>query len=185
MNILDAIQGSHGGGAIQQLGQQFGLEDSQVTSALSALVPALAAGFHQNISSQQGLDGLLGALTGGDHQRYVDDASALAHPDTIADGNGILNHVLGNKEVSRQIATQAAGQTGIGADVLKGMLPIVAAMMMGAMSKRVNQSGATASAGGGMESLLGMLAPALGGANQTGSPLDGVMGVVGKLFSGR
>jgi hypothetical protein len=58
-------------------------------------------------------------------------------------------------------------------------------MMMGAMSKRVNQSAATSSAGGGMESLLGMLAPALGGGHQTGSPLDGVMGMVGKLFSGQ
>jgi hypothetical protein len=36
-----------------------------------------------------------------------------------------------------------------------------------------------------MESLLGMLAPALGGGHQTGSPLDGVMGMVGKLFSGQ
>ncbi len=184
MNILDAIQGSHGGGAIQQLGQQFGLEDSQVTSALSAIVPALAAGFHQNVSSPQGLEGLLGALTGGDHQRYVDDAGALAHPDAIADGNGILSHVLGNRDVSRQVAANAAGQTGIGADVLKRMLPVVAAMMMGAMSKHVNQPAATSSAGGGLESLLGMLAPAIGGGGaQAGSPLDGVMGMVGKLLS--
>ena len=60
MNILDAVLGSHGGGAAAQLGQQFGLNDSQVSSALTALVPALAAGFQQNMSSPQGLDGLPG-----------------------------------------------------------------------------------------------------------------------------
>jgi hypothetical protein len=44
MDILEAISGAQGGGAVQQLGQQFGLSNDQVSSALSALVPALAAG---------------------------------------------------------------------------------------------------------------------------------------------
>ena len=59
MNILDSILGAQGGGATQQLGQQFGLNQDQVATALSALVPALAAGFNRNMSSPQGLDGLI------------------------------------------------------------------------------------------------------------------------------
>src|SRR5262249_26326717 len=145
-----------------------------VSSALSALVPALAAGFQQNMSSQQGLDGLLGALGGGQHQRYVDDARALDHPDTINDGNGILGHVFGSKDVSRQVANQAAAQTGVGADVLKGMLPVVAAMMMGTMSKRLSQP---SSANSGGDALLGMLAPTLG---SSGGAADGLAGLVGR-----
>src|SRR5262249_10117519 len=120
MDILEAICGAQGSGAVQQLGQQFGLNNDQVSSALSALVPALAAGFQQNMSSQQGLDGLLGALGGGQHQRYVDAAPASDHPDTINDGNGILGHVFGSKDVSRQVANQAAAQTGVGADCTEG-----------------------------------------------------------------
>ena len=177
--MLDAILGAQGGDAPQQLGRQFGLDDSQVSSALSALVPAVAAGFQQNMSSPQGLDGLLSALGGGQHQRYVDDLNTLDHPDTTADGNGILGHIFGSKDMSRQVASRAAAQTGISEGVLKRMLPVVAAMAMGAMSKRVATSpapGAAAPAG----DLLGMLTPMLD-SNRDGSIIDDVMGMLGRM----
>jgi hypothetical protein len=188
MNILEAVLGSHGGGATQQLGQQFGLSESQVSSALSALVPALAAGFQRNMSSPQGLDGLLSALGGGQHQRYVDDASTLAQPDTVADGNAILGHVFGSKDVSRQVASRAATQTGLGEGVLKSMLPVVAAMMMGTMSKQTvpagaSQAGVAAGGPGGGAALLGLLTPMLD-SNRDGSVIDDVIGILGR-FSGR
>jgi len=181
-----AARSAQGGSAVQQLGQQFGLNGDQVSSALSALVPALAAGFHNNMSSSQGLDGLLGALGGGQHQRYVDDANALGHPDTVDDGNGILGHIFGSKDVSRQVAAQASSQSGIGADVLKSMLPVVAAMMMGTMSKRLAQpAGMQANAGSGGDALLGMLAPMLESSSASGSMAGGLAGLVGRLFAGR
>jgi len=184
MDILDLIRSAQGGGAVQQLGQQFGLDEAQVSSALAALVPALAAGVQNNASSPQGLDSLIGALSGGQHQRYVEDVGTLEQADTVADGNGILGHIFGSRDVSRQVASHAASQTGIGEGVLKAMLPVVAAMMMGAMSKRMGQPaalGGDTGAGGG---LLGMLAPALD-ANRDGSMVDDVAGLVGRLLSGR
>jgi hypothetical protein len=184
MDILDLIRSAQGGNAVQQLGQRFGLDDTQVSSALSALVPALAAGVQNNVSRPQGIDSLLGALSGGQHQRYVEDAGTLQQADTVADGNGILGHIFGSKDVSRQVASQAAVQTGIGEGVFKAMLPVVAAMMMGAMSKRLAQpavAGADAGMAGG---LLGMLTPALD-ANRDGSMVDDVAGLVGRLLSGR
>jgi hypothetical protein len=185
MDILDLIRGAQGGSAVQQLGQQFGLDETQVSSALSALVPALAAGVQNNVSRPQGLESLLGALGGGQHQQYVDDLGVLGSADTVADGNGILGHIFGSKDISRQVASQAAAQTGIGEGVLKSMLPVVAAMMMGAMSKRLGQPAAATSADVGMPgNLLGMLTPALD-ANRDGSMVDDVAGLVGRLLSGR
>jgi hypothetical protein len=182
MNILESLLASQGGNATEQLGRQFGLNGNQVSSALSALVPALAAGFQQNMSSQQGLDGLMSALGAGSHQRYVDDENVLANTSTIDDGNGILGHVFGSKDVSRQVAGRAAAQTGISEGVLKAMLPVVAAMMMGSMSKRVSAQPASAqSAGlGGAESLLAQLSPMLD-SNRDGSMIDDVLGMLGKL----
>ena len=181
MNMLDAILGAQGGGATEQLGRQFGLNDTQVSSALSALVPALAAGFRQNVSTPQGLDRLLSALGGGQHQRYVDDPTTLEHPDTTADGNGILGHLFGSKDVSRQVADRAAAQTGIGSGVLKAMLPVVAAMAMGAMSKRMAASPApSAAAGSSGDALLGMLTPMLDSGGG-GSIVNDVVGMLGRM----
>ena len=180
MNILDSILGAQGGNAPQQLGQQFGLNESQVSSALSALVPAVAAGFQQNMSSPQGLDGLLSALGGGQHQRYVDDLGTLNQADTTADGNGILGHIFGSKDVSRQVASRAAAQTGISEGVLKSMLPVVAAMAMGAMSKKVAAAPAPATGARPSGDLLGMLTPMLD-KDRDGSIVDDVMGMLGKL----
>ena len=180
MNMLDAILGAQGGNATQQLGRQFGLDDSQVSSALSALVPALAAGFQQNMSSSQGLDGLMSALSGGQHQQYVDDLSSLGRPDTTADGNGILEHIFATKDVSRQVAQRASAQTGIGPDVLKRMLPVVAAMAMGAMSKEMSGAPTQARTRSDAGSLLGMLTPMLD-SNRDGSIVDDVMGMLGRM----
>ena len=181
MNSLDAILGSQGSGAAQQLGRQFGLNESQVSSALSALVPALAAGFQNNMSSPQGLDGLISALGGGQHQRYVDDPGVLGRADTTADGNGILGHIFGSKDVSRQVATRAAAQTGIGESVLKSMLPVVAAMVMGAMSKRMMASANPMAVGRSeSDSLLGMLTPMLD-SDRDGSIVDDVVGMLGRI----
>jgi len=43
---------------------------------------------------------------------------------TVQDGNGILGHIFGSKDVSREVAARASAQSGVGADVLKKLLPI-------------------------------------------------------------
>ena len=180
MNIFDSIINAGNGSAVRQLGSQLGLDDAQTTSALSALVPALSAGLRQNLQSPQGLSGLASALSSGNHQRYIDDPAVLGDAGTLADGNGILGHVLGSKDVSRQVAARASAQTGIGSDVMKRMLPLVATLVMGAMSRQTAQGGSlTAGTGGG--GLLEMLGGALD-RNRDGSALDDITGMLGKTF---
>ena len=58
MNILDAIINAKGGAAVDQLGSQFGLGQDQTTAALSALVPALAAGFQKQFSRARTASGI-------------------------------------------------------------------------------------------------------------------------------
>jgi hypothetical protein len=181
MNILDSIMNAGNGAAVRQLGSQVGLDEAQTASALSALVPALSAGLRRNMASPDGLSGLLGALSGGTHQRYIDDPTVLGQADTVADGNGILGHVFGSKDVSRQVAAQAGAQTGLNPDVLKRLLPLVATLVMGAMSRQTAASGGaslTEGAGGG---LLDMLGGALD-RNRDGSPLDDITGIIGRAF---
>ena len=37
MNVIEALLGNQAGGAVEQLGQQFGLDNAQASSALGAL----------------------------------------------------------------------------------------------------------------------------------------------------
>lgn len=182
MDIVESIVNAGNGSAVRQLGSQLGLSESQTASALSALVPALSAGLRQNAQSSDGLSGLIAALSRGNHQRYVTDPSTLADTATVADGNGILGHILGSKDASRSVAAQASAKTGLGADVLKRMLPLVATLVMGAMSQRAS-TGATSfqanAAGSG--GLLDMLSATLD-RNRDGSPLDDITGVIGRTF---
>ena len=41
MNVLESILAAQNGGAVQQLGRQFGLGEDQTAAALAALVPAI------------------------------------------------------------------------------------------------------------------------------------------------
>jgi hypothetical protein len=122
----------------------------------------------------------MAALAGGSHQRYFDDPASLTQAATIDDGNGILGHILGSKDVSRQVAAQASARTGIGADVLKQMLPMVATLAMGALAKQsaAPHAGAVQT---GEAGVLGMLTPLLD-ANKDGSVTDDVMGMLGKFL---
>jgi hypothetical protein len=182
MNLLDTILNSQNGGAVRQLAQNFGLDQDQAASAISNLVPALSSGLMRNVTAGDGLSSLLGALGGGQHQRYIDDLSTLGQPETVADGNGILSHILGSKDVSRQVARAASQQSGVGEDILKKMLPVVAGLVMGALSKQGSSLGAAAqSQAAGGSGMMGMLSSFLD-SNRDGSIADDVLGIVGKML---
>ena len=182
MNILDSIMNAGNGAAVQQIGSQVGLDEAQTAKALSALVPALSAGLRQNLQTPEGLSGLVGALSAGNHQQYVDNPAALGDANAIAEGNGILAHILGSKDVSRQVAAEAGAQTGLGPDVLKRMLPLVATLVMGAMSRQAATSGASPlGTGAGAGGLLDMLGGALD-SNRDGSAVDDIAGMIGRTF---
>ena len=182
MNILDSIMKAGNGAAVRQIGSQVGLDDAQTAAALSALVPALSAGVRQKLQTPDGLSGLIGALSAGNHQRYVDSPTALSDAETVADGNGILGHILGSKDVSRRVASETAAQTGLGPEVIKRMLPLVATLVMGAMSRQAAAGGTSPlTPGAAPGGLLDMLGGALD-ANKDGSALDDITGMIGRNF---
>ena len=176
--ILDMLMNAAGGGAVQRVGQQFGLSEDQTGSTLGQLVPALMAGLQQNTSQQGGMEALLGALSQGNHAQYLESPDLLGEEATRQDGNSILGHIFGSKDVSRAVAGRAAEQTGISADILKKMLPVVATMVMGGLSK---QDAAAPAQGSGAGNLLSSLLDQ----NRSGSMADDVAGLLGRLMGGR
>lgn len=161
MQGLDEILASNGTD-LAGLGARFGLSAEQTSAALGSLLPAVLGGF-QNKASGGDLDGLEGA------------AAAVDQPDTPI-GNDILGHIFGTKDVSRQVADHAAGQSGVSATILKAMLPIVAAMV----AKHFAQGNGRDGLGGMLGSIfggggLGGLGGLLGGGSGS-NPLDQILG---------
>lgn len=191
--LLDLLAGAQAQPAKQQIGQQFGLSEDMTQKAMSALIPALAAGLKSNAGKPGGAEALLEALNSGSHSRYLDEPGLLERPETRDDGNSILGHLLGSKDVSRAVASRAAEKTGLGDDLMKQMLPVLATMVMGSLAKKSEEpdtlsqlagllGGARArpqQQSGGLGGLLGGL---LGGGTQRQAPSSNGMGMLGALF---
>ena len=156
----------------------FTLKDADAQNVFQQLVPAVARGLQKNSASQDGLGALMGALSGGGHQRYLENPQALTESAGIADGNAILGHIFGSKDVSRNVAANASSRTGIDASIIKQMLPMVAAAAMGALSK---QAGGGTAARPDSGSALSMLNTFLD-ADRDGSAVDDVLNLAKKLF---
>lgn len=184
MDLIEMLLSAGGSNTIGQLANQFGLREDQARSAVASLLPALKNGLSRNVKQEGGMDSLLRALSGGGHQRYLEDPRQLGTPEGIADGNGILGHLLGSKETSRAVAARAAEQTGIGTEILKKMLPMVAGLVMGSLSRQQGAGNPAAAAGGQSASGgLGMLGSLLD-SDGDGSVADDILGMMGK-FLGR
>jgi hypothetical protein len=166
MNMLDMIGSAQSGRAVDNLGQQFGLSDKQAAAAIQALLPALSSGLKRNTATPEGLAALLGALNRGDHARYYDDQKMFSESVVRDDGDRILGHVMGSKQVSRAAVERASEQTGIGAGILKQMLPYIAALVMSALAKE------------GRNPLNDILGEMLGGGGKSGDPFGPLADVI-------
>lgn len=183
MNLFETILNAQNGGVVRQMANNFQLDESQAKSAIGALIPALTQGIGQNASNAQGLDSLIGALSRGDHGKYLEDPEMLTEPAAVEEGNKILGHVLGSKDASRQVASDAAEKSGVDNSILKKMLPMLASMAMGAMANKGfgNTSEINQLSAGQQDGLGGLLTGFLD-ADKDGSTLDDIMGMASKFL---
>ncbi|WEX78128.1 DUF937 domain-containing protein [Sinorhizobium numidicum] len=134
--LFDMFAQAQNGHAIELMAKQFGLAQEQMAKATAALMPAFSTGFKRNTTNPYDLGALLTAISTGNYARYFEDMSQAFTPQGVADGNGVLGQLFGSKEMSRAIAAQAAQMTGIGQEVYKQMLPVMASTLMGGLFKQ-------------------------------------------------
>ncbi len=137
MNILESLIGDQNSGVVSELARQLGVGEDQARAAAGQLIPALTRGLKNNASTDTGLSSLVKALQGGNHHNYLDNPASLGQASTVQDGNSILGHIFGSKDVSRNIANYGANQAGLSSTLMKKALPIVASLVMSAMSKKL------------------------------------------------
>ncbi len=139
------------------------------------------------------------------------DAVLAPQPTPVDQGNSILGQIFGSKDVSRSVAAHGEAQSGVSADILKKMLPLVAMAVAGYLARQGGAGGADGAAAGassgGLGDLVGgMIGNMLGGAapapaasapaarggqggglgslldmDGDGNALDDILGMAGKL----
>jgi hypothetical protein len=182
MDLNDILQQA---GGIETLAKELGVSPAVAQQGANALLPAILGGFQKQVGNE-GIGGLLAGLGGGG----LLDAVLSPQPTPVEPGNEVLGQIFGSKDVSRTVAGQAAEQTGLDAGLLMKMLPMLAMIGAGYMSKQGGQGGGL---GGMLGGLLGGLSGSgasgggLGGLgalldrNGDGNPLDDILGMAGKF----
>ena len=198
-------------GGLQSMARELGVSESQAASGVAALLPAILGGFKKQAQTQPsgvgGLGELLNGLGGGS---LLDDVLG-SQPTNVARGNDVLGQIFGSRDVSRAVAQNAAGSSGLDPALLKKMLPILAMLAAGYMARQQGGAGAPTAAraagglgglgaavgAGGLGNVLGGLlggggaAAGRGGAggiasmldlDGDGNPLDDILGMAGKLM---
>lgn len=143
--ILDLLNSDMGKTVIQGVSKQFNMDESTSQKAISTAMPLILGAMKNNVSSQEGAQGLLGALMGSKH-----DGSLLDHlgdvlggnsvnDDVLQDGNGILGHVFQGKQ--ENVAMAVSKSNGIGMDQAMNILKVAGPVIMGYLGKQTRQAG--------------------------------------------
>ena len=176
MDLLKLLSSAGGDAGVEKVAGQLGLSSTaDAQKLIAALGPALQGGMQKQAASAGGLASLQKALANGGNERYLKNPELLEKEETREDGNRILGHLFGSKDVSRNVAASAAEQTGFDTSLIKKALPLIAGLAMGAMG-RATEEKSNSGAGG-----LAALTSLLGGDNK-GNPLGDVIGLARKFF---
>ncbi|MGI9271383.1 MAG: DUF937 domain-containing protein [Woeseiaceae bacterium] len=171
MDLMDLLSKAGGGDSVSKLASTLGIGGDDAAGLIGALSPSLISGLQKQVAGDDGIDKLRGALMGGSHSKYIDQPELMGSDETRNDGNKILGHLFGSKDVSRNVAAKAAKDTGLDSGMIKKALPMIAGLAMGALSKKSDGG----SKGSGLGGLLGGL---VGG----GGGMDDLLGLARKFF---
>lgn len=171
MNITEILAQA---GGLRSIARELGVSESQASAGAEALIPAILAGFKKRaqgaVGGLDGLGGLLNQLGGA----VLLDNVLSTDPTDVRLGNDVLGEIFGSKDVSRSVAQEAATHTGLAPALLKKMLPMLAMLVVGIMSR---QAGGASRSGGALGGLLGMLDQ-----DGNGNPLDDIVRMAGKAL---
>lgn len=185
-NLVDGILAQLGPAGVTQIAKSLGVDEDVMGPAVAAAIPAIIGGMARNASDPQGAESLSSALD--DHNPSIFDGlgGLLGGGSGLADGAKILGHVFGNRRPN--VESNLANQSGLNIDVIMKLLPILAPLVMGYLSREKQDRGLDA---GGLGSVLGQerqaaerRQPGLGGlasildADGDGSIIDDVLGKI-------
>jgi|CXWL01.1.fsa_nt_gi hypothetical protein len=193
---MDIAQILAGSGALDSAARELGIDPQVAAAGAAVLLPAILGGFKE--LAQEAPDGLggLGSILSSMGGGGLLDAVVGPQSTPVEQGNSILGQVFGSKDVSRQVAAHGEAQSGISAETLRRLLPIIAMLVAGYMARQHGSGDAApaaapaapaAPAGGDLSGILGSVLGSVMGDGRSAAPAaapasGGVLGGLGSLL---
>ncbi len=136
INMFEMLSQAQNGAAMENLSRQFGLHPDQTRQAVEALMPAFNEGMRRQAQSLEAMQDFFGKLGSGSFERFFEQPESTESDEAREHGNDVLSQMFGSKAVSRAVSDQAAAMTGIGTEMYRQMLPVIASMMMGGLARQ-------------------------------------------------
>ncbi|MBM7066628.1 DUF937 domain-containing protein [Actibacterium sp. 188UL27-1] len=175
MSLIKLLEQAGGGQAMQQLAQQFNMEEAQVGQLSQLLAPAIGQATKRRAEAG-GLEAVLGQMQGEGQAQLFDDPAAAAAPEGRAQGAAFLEQIMGGADGTQGLAQEAASRSGVDVTTVQEFLPALAGLLQGGMQRNMpdaaiqglmgDQGGGARSGGGG---LMGMVSGLMGGNRPGGS----------------
>ena len=188
--ILDLLNSDLGKTIVSGVSGSTGTDQDKTSSVLTMALPVLMKAMERNAATEQGAQGLMGALSNKHDGSILDNLGGLfsggVDEDVKTDGDKILGHILGQK---KQGVEQVIGQkAGLDAGSVANILKVAAPILMGILGKQAKQNNVSS-----QNDITGLLGGLLGGssaqneqsflekildADGDGSAIDDVAGMV-------
>lgn len=132
MDISDLLRSPQITQALQSLAQAYGIQPAQIQTILDTLLKTFSNNIERATLSRGGTADVVTEMTRPEHAAVLADPT---HPAAADVGISALATILGSKAASRNVAAQAAMSSGIEQAIVQKLLPILASLIMAALSK--------------------------------------------------
>lgn len=174
-SMADLLDDLLQGGTLDQISSRIGADPDRTRVAIKDALPVLLGGLERNAADPQGAESLQRALAEDQHASILDDLDAYLsgqRQDRATDGDGILDHILGDR---RERAAQALGQqAGLSGGNIMQLLAMLAPLVMGMLGKKSSDG----STGGGFPDLGEILGQERSQAQQKAPDMGDILGQV-------
>jgi len=164
----------------KMIAKQVGINLDDAGSIIGKLAPILMGGAKSNLNSEKDSGGLIKHIESGNYADMFNQPEEAVKKGNFTDmGNDILAELTGSKENSRKVAKHVEDETGMSSSIIKSILPMLAPMIIGALTQKSAPSMSNhSSQGSGLEGMLSSLIDK----DHDGSMIDDVMGMAAKYI---
>ncbi|NOZ90286.1 MAG: DUF937 domain-containing protein [Epsilonproteobacteria bacterium] len=170
---------------IKTIARQVGIDENSANDIISKLAPILIGGAKSNFQSDKDSTELIKKIESNNYADMFDKPEEAVKQDNLKEvGDDILAQLTGSKDNSREVAKHVENETGVSSSIIKSILPMLAPMIIGALTKSSSASTNVSNPSQAQEGSFDMTAMFVELIDQDndGSVIDDVMGMASKFI---